>query len=269
MSIQQSITKFTTDLGKMIIKRTPELLAGTGIACSLAATATAVMATPKAMELLEERKLMFTPEDGDPKDTVLPLKEKVKTVWKLYLPSACMSVGGVCFVVASVSTSNSRYLALSTSYELLKDAAYTYRDKVVETIGINKEKKISEEIAQEKLDKDKGNAPVVITQQGNTLFRDSLTGQYFRYDINKFKNKAIELANKELSENYAGVPEWLLELGLNIPETMMGMGWSTADQGRVVQVDFTACVAHSYNDEPCLVIDYYPMPISDYNIYYK
>ena len=269
MNIQQSITKFTTDLGKLIIKRTPELLAGTGIACSLAATVTAVMATPKAMELLEEKKMMYTPEGCDTKDTVLPVKETVETVWKLYLPSACMTIGGVCFVVASVSTSNSRYLALSTSYELLKDAAYTYRDKVVETIGVNKEKKLREEIAQEKLDKESSNAPVVITQQGNTLFKDSLTGQYFRYDINKFKNKAIELANKEISENYAGVPDWLLELGLEVPETMLGMGWSTPDQGRVVQVDFTACVARSHNDEPCLVVEYYPLPISDYNIYYK
>ena len=40
MSLQESFAKITTDLGKMIIKRTPEILAGTGIACSLAATVT-------------------------------------------------------------------------------------------------------------------------------------------------------------------------------------------------------------------------------------
>ena len=270
MNLKEKIASLTTNIGATIIKRSPELLAGTGIACFIGSTVSAVMATPKAVKLLEEEKTKFTPVDGNPEDTVLPLKQKVKTVWKVYLPSACMSVGGICFVTASVSTSNSRYLALSTSYELLKDAAYTYRDKVIETIGVNKDKKIREQIAQEKIDKDESpNKTVVIAGQGNTLFRDSLTGQYFRYDINKFKNKAIELANMELAHNYAGVPEWLNELGLDIPDTMLGMGWSAPDQGKVVTVDFTACVAHKFNDEPCLVIDYDPMPVSDYYIYYK
>lgn len=270
MSIRQNLTKFTNDLGKMIIKRSPELLAGAGIACFLASTVSAVIVTPEASKRLEEKKMMFTPVDGKTEDTKLPLKETVKTVWKLYLPAGCMAIGGTCFIVSSVSTSNARYMALSSSYELLREAAYTYRDKVVETIGEKKEKKIREEIAQDKLDKDKiSDKAIVITPNGNTLFKDSLTGQFFRYDINQFKNKAYQLADWELSENYVGVPEWLLSLGLNVPDTMMGMGWSTADQGKVVQIDFTPCVARQYNDEPCLVVDYYPMPISDFNIYYK
>ena len=130
--------------------------------------------------------------------------------------------------------------------------------------------KIRNEIQQEKMDRDKiDESKIIINGNGTTLFKDSLTGQYFRMDINKFKQKALELANDELNENYVGVPDWLLELGLNIPETMMGLGWSITDQGKVVTVDFTACQARQYNDEPCLVVEYSPMPISDFDIFYK
>lgn len=267
MNFRESFAVLTNDIDGFVVKRAPELLMGTAIACFLGSTIAAVVATPKAMKAIEKKKEELEIEPEEP----LPIKETVKATWKLYLPVVLTSTGGVCFAVASVSESNYRYLTLSTSYQLLQDMAYTYRDKVVETLGTKKEEKMRQEIAQKKLDEshDINENNIIITNQGNTLFKDTLTGQYFRYDINKFKNKAIEYANMELSEGYVGVPEWLLEFGLSVPDTMMGMGWSVADQGKALTVDFTANVATNYNDEPCLVINYYPMPISDFNIFYK
>lgn len=274
MNFTESFAVLTNDVDKLfkmgvkaIVKRAPELLAGTGIACFIGSTVAAVAATPKALDIIADKKyeLNIHPDDK------LPLKETVKATWKLYLPTAVTTVSGVCFIAASVSESNYRYLTLSTSYNLLQDAAYTYRDKVLETLGAKKEEKLRQEIAQKNLDEDKNlnDNTIIITNQGNTLFKDTLTGQYFRYDISKFKNKAIEYANYELNEGYVGVPEWLLEFGLTVPDTMMGMGWSVADQGKALTIDFTANVATNYNDEPCLVINYYPMPISDFDIFYK
>ena len=267
MNLRESFAVMTNDIDRFMVKRAPELLMGSAIACFLGSTIAAVIATPKAMKAIEEKKEELEIEPEEP----LSVKETVKATWKLYLPTVLTSTGGICFAVASVSESNYRYLTLSTSYQLLQDFAYTYKDKVVETIGAKKEEKIRQEIAQEKLDADTNlnEKNIIITSQGNTLFKDSLTGQYFRYDINKFKNKAIEYANAELCEGYVGVPEWLLEFGLSVPDTMMGMGWSVADQGKVMTVDFTANVATNYNDEPCLVISYYPMPISDFDVFYK
>ena len=252
---------------KAVVKRAPELLAGMGIASFIGSTVAAVAATPEALDIIADKKY----ELGIYPDEKLPVKETVKATWKLYLPAILTSAGGICFVAASVSESNYRYLTLSTSYQLLQDVAYSYRDKVVETLGAKKEEKMRQEIAQKNLDEDKSlnDNTIIITNQGNTLFKDTLTGQYFRYDISKFKNKAIEYANYELNEGYVGVPEWLLEFGLTVPDTMMGMGWSVADQGKALTIDFTANVATNYNDEPCLVINYYPMPISDFDIFYK
>ena len=263
MNLKQSIVETTSKVSMHVCRKAPELLAGTGIACFIASTFMAVKVTPKANDILEEKKQELQTED-------LPIKETVKAVGKLYLPAVISGTAGICFVAASVSESNKRYLALSTSYELIREAANTYKEKVIETIGERKEKKIRDEIAQDKVD---ANPPtdntIILTNNGNTLMRDGLTGQYFRYDIDKFKQKTIELANEELNEGYTGVPDWLMTLGLNIPDTLIGMGWSIADQGKAVTVDYHAVVAHQYNDEPCLVIEYDPMPISDFNIFYK
>ena len=264
MNFLETFARLTDDVDKAFMKKLPEILAGTGIACFITSTIAAVAVTPKAVKEIEKKKDILQVEKLSPKETV-------KTTWRLYLPSVLGTIGGTGFIIGSVTESNSRYLAMSTSYQLLQDFAYTYRDKVVETLGARKEEKIRHDIAQDKLNQDTSlnNNSIVITNQGNTLFRDSLTGQYFRYDIDKFKRKAIEFANAELNEGYIGVPEWLSEFGLAIPDTMLGMGWSISDQGKVFTVDFTANIAVNYNDEPCLVINYYPMPISDYYVFYK
>lgn len=263
MNIKQEILESTSKINKLLQKKTPDILAGTGIGCFILSTILAVKVTPKANDILKEKKKEL-------KTDKLTAKDTIKSVGKYYIPSAASGIAGICFVSASVSTSNRRYLALSTSYELLREASSTYREKVIETIGEKKEKKIQESISQEKVD----NAPptsnnIILTDKGNTLFRDSLTGQYFRHDINDLKKKALDMANDELCEGYTGVPEWLLSLGLDIPDTLMGMGWSQLDQGKAVTIDFDAVVARNYNDEPCLVIRYDPMPISDYYTYYK
>ena len=148
MNLSQSFCKLTDDIGKAVIKKSPELLAGTGIACFIASTVLAIKATPKACAKLEAKKEELQVEK-------LPIKETVKTVWKDYAPSAISGVGGVMFICSSVSTSNKRYMALGTSYELLRNFTYNYRDKVVETLGEKKEEKIRTQVQQDILDKEK------------------------------------------------------------------------------------------------------------------
>lgn len=263
LDVKNAISDLAEKITKGVVRYTPEILAGTGIACFIGSTIAAVKAAPEASKRVEAKK-------AEVKKEKLTVKENLECTGKLYLPAVVLGTAGVGLVTASVCSSNKRYLALSTSYSLLREFTDSYKSHVVETIGERKEKKIRDEIAQEKVDNDNSNTPVIITDTGNTLFKESLTGQRFRGDINKVKKMAIEFANKEFGcpEGYFGVGEWLDALGLDVPETMHDMGWSVSDQGRAVTIDFTACVDHKNNDEPCLVINYYPMPISDYALYY-
>lgn len=267
MNLSESVKRVLYSAEELINKKTPELLAATGVCCFIISTIEAVKATPKAVKLLEDKKEEVSEE--------LTLKEKVKTAGKVYVKSALYGAAGVIFVGASVSESNKRYFALTTSYKLIEETARTYKEKVIETIGEKKEKAIRDSIAQDDVD---NNPPVenkiIITNSGNTLFKESLTGQYFRSDINEVKKKGIDLSNKELTsyDNYVSVHEWLLELGngeIELPSSFKNHGWSLIEQGRAVTVDLSAAIAHKFNDEPCLVINYSLPPISDVELYYR
>jgi hypothetical protein len=250
-------------LEKSVKKHGPEILAGIGIGGFITTTVLAIKATPTAMENIEKKK-----EELDVDK--LGVVDTIKATWKPYLPMVITGCGSALSVIGSVSINTRRNAALLTAYQISETMAKEYKDKVIETIGEKKAKKIEESISQDKVDKDPPTTKnIILTDKGNTLFRDSLTGQYFRHDINDLKKKALDMANDELCEGYTGVPEWLLSLGLDIPDTLMGMGWSQLDQGKAVTVDFDAVVARNHGDEPCLVIKYDPMPISDYYTYYK
>lgn len=239
-----------------------EIFAGFGIALGLVGTCKAVSEAPKVAKDIDNKKEELGRD--------LTMGETVVTAGKRYLPAIVTIGAGVVCVVESVSVGKKRYSALAVSYELLKEASETYKQKVIETIGENKEKKIEAAIAQDNVDKNPPKAETIyITEKGQTLFKDSLTGQYFRSDVNTVRRCALELANQELCDNYAGVPEWLLSLGLEVPDSMLGQGWSAPDQGRLVTIDFTPVTAHKYNDEPCHTITYDPMPVDDYYYQYS
>ena len=261
MGLSKSICKLTNDVARLATKKSPEILAGAGIACFIFGTVSAIKSTPKAVKDLEEKKEELQVEE-------LPIKETAKIVAVDYWPTLTSTASGIIFVAASVHTSNKRYLSLGASYEMVKDLAYTYREKVIETIGEKKEQKIRDEIAQDKLDKDIIPQQVVISNE-KSLFKDGLTGQFFREDVNKVKNVFIEMANRELANNYISEEEVLYALGLNVPESAKGKGWSLVDQGKALTMSLSSCVAHQYGDQPCLVINYDLLPMDDYDVYYK
>lgn len=91
--MNKSVTKFIKTVKRGFGKRSPEILLGIGIASGITATVLAVKATPKALELLTEKryeKYGDTLKEDDSYDDMPELKpvEVVKTTWKCYIPAA-------------------------------------------------------------------------------------------------------------------------------------------------------------------------------------
>lgn len=88
--MNKSVTKFIKTVKRGFGKRSPEILLGIGIASGITATVLAVKATPKALELLTEKryeKYGDTLKEDDSYDDMPELKpvEVVKTTSKLNL----------------------------------------------------------------------------------------------------------------------------------------------------------------------------------------
>ena len=237
-----------------LAKHSPAILTALGITGMIGTTVLAVKATPKALDLIENKK-----EELD-KDK-LTVVETVKATWKCYAPAAVTCVTSAACLIGASSVHTKRNAALATAYKLSESALIEYRDKVVETIGEKKEQSVRDAIAKDHVEKNPvTNNEVIITDKGYTLCYDELSGRYFYSDIEKIKKAANELNRQMLNDMYVSLNELYYELGLEGTKLGEQMGWNI-DRG-LIDLKFSATV--SADDRPCIVLDYRIPPMYDY-----
>lgn len=237
-----------------LAKHSPAILTALGITGMIGTTVLAVKATPKALDLIENKK-----EELD-KDK-LTVAETVKATWKCYVPAAITCATSAACLIGASSVHTKRNAALATAYKLSESALIEYRDKVVETIGEKKEQSVRDAIAKDHVEKNPvTNNEVIITDKGYTLCYDELSGRYFYSDIEKIKKAANELNRQMLNDMYVSLNELYYELGLEGTKLGEQMGWNV-DRG-LIDLKFSATV--SADDRPCIVLDYRVPPMYDY-----
>lgn len=251
------MSKFTNlmkSFRKTVSKHSPEILTGLGVTGLLTTTVLAVKATPKALYLIEDKKEELNTDK-------LTIKETIQTTWKLYLPSILLAIGSTSCIVCASRTNYKRNAALATAYSLSERTLVRYRDKVVETLGEKKEKEITDKVSQEIVDNNKADNTILLTSKGNTLCMDSVSGRYFRSDIDTIK-KAINKLNRDLTyDHYVSLNQLYDEIGLPNVKNGSEMGWNL-DSG-LIEPTYSTCLAE--NDEPCIVIDYMVGPRYDFD----
>ena len=267
-------SKFLKNVTKSVSKHSPEILTGIGIAGMITSTVLAVKATPKAIELIQERKEEINQDNFNKnieKDYSLKnhkeldklgFKETVKTVWKCYIPSAIMMGVSIPCLIFANSVHIRRHAVLATAYHLSETAATEYRKKVIETLGEKKEEAIRDKVNKERIDKNPvSKNQIFITEKGNTLCYEHLSGRYFKSDIDKI-NKAINEINKRINQDYyVSLNDLYEELGLE--ETKLGyeLGWNS-DMG-LLELHLSSQLSN--DNEPCLVLDFNNSPKYDFD----
>lgn len=227
-----NLTKFIDECvkqaSKQIDKHRPEVLAGTGVCLFITAIVHAVSVTPKACKDIRdeqvEQYIQRVEEPGvievdheklknDPSKYLellpqLTVKQTVMAAGKNYIMPALEATLGTVCIVCSLRTSNKRYAMLYSAYGGLKEVSDIYRDKVIETIGETKNKKIDDKVGEELVKRNYDeNADYGSNVSANgtnlTLFMDSVTGRFFYYDINKLY-KIASLINGLLTTSITG-----------------------------------------------------------------
>ena len=221
--MKPKVSKLCKDAKDMVLKRSPEILTGIGIAGMITTTVLAVKATPKAINLIEEKKRdIYREQKGhDPEyrlDYQKPLPSKldyIKVAWKPYIPAAITGAASISCIIGANSVNARRNAALAAAYNLSRSALTEYKEKVVETIGEKKAKSIKDKIAKDKIDKDPvSKTDVIITGKGNTLCYDAFNSRYFYSDIDTIKKAINELNRRMLNEMYISLNDFYNELDL-------------------------------------------------------
>lgn len=256
---KSGMATFLRNTKVFVDKHSPEILTGIGIAGMITTTILAVKATPKALQLIDAKKK----EEHVDK---LPVKDVIKVAWKPYVPAVVTGGCSIACLVGASSVNTRRNAALATAYKISETALAEYREKVVETIGESKEQQIREKVAKERVDKTPvKQGDILITDKGNTLCLDVISGRYFKSDIDRIKKAANELNRQMLTDpfGYVSVNEFYDELGLEHISVGDELGWNVS--GGLIDIDPGSCLTPE--GVPCVVINYTVAPKYDYSSY--
>lgn len=257
------VTKMVKNMRVAIAKHSPEILTGIGIAGMITTTILAVKATPKALQLIEDKKgeleLSY--------DESLTPVETIKAAWKPYVPAAVTGAAAIGCLIGANSISLRRNAALTAAYQLSTTALKDYRAKVVETIGEKKERVIHDKLAEEKAKEiDQKTTEVIFTGTGTTMCIDLYSGRKFESDRNKVE-RAMNDLNYRMNggmEMYISLNEFYDEIGLPRIPVGESVGWRV-DKG-LIDIHFGAVLLDE--DKPCMTIEFLVPPDYGFNKLY-
>ena len=253
-----NLQSMTRQALRTLKKHSPGILTGIGIVGLLATSVMAVDATPKAMELIREKKEELGVEK-------LTAAETVKATWKCYIPAAVTAATSVACIVGANSVNAKRQAALATACTLSETAMREYKDKVVETIGEKKEREVMDAIAKDKIEKNPvSKSEVILTNKGDTLCFDPWSSRYFKSDAEKLRKAVNDLNYQLINEGCVTLNDFYYDIGLEETRPGETLGWNI-NRGGQVQFRFSSQVAE--DGTPCLVLEFINPPSYDYSQY--
>lgn len=198
-----------------------------------------------SLEYSKQQRLMFNK------------KEIVKYTWKCYVPAVAVGAATIACIIGAHKVHLRRNAAIASLYSLTESAFKEYQEKVVETIGKNKELKVRDNISEDRIAKNPpGEAEIIFTGKGETLCYDSMSGRYFKTDIDKVKRIQNELNRSLMSEMFISLNEFYDALGLSNIRLGEDVGWNIDKS--LIDISFSAQLTDT--NDPCLVLNYTVVP---------
>ena len=241
---------------KMAVDNSPAILTALGVTGALTTAYLTGKASFKAARILDEA-------ERNPAEPSLPLsnRERFERVWKLYIPAVSTGVLTCGAIISANQIGTRRTAAMAAAFSLSERAYDEYKEKVVEQIGKNKEQKVRDEIAQDKVTaKPPVDGQVIITDRGgDVLFMDALSGRYFQSsmeDVLKAQNDTNYIV---INHGYASLSELYSKLGLSSTKMSDDLGW---DSNKLLEMTFSTTMTS--DDRPCIVMDFRVAPSKDY-----
>lgn len=200
--------------------------------------------------------------EGVPEDPREQMKERLRLVWKLYIPAIGTGVMTVACIIGANRIETKRAAAMAAAYSLTEKAFGEYKEKVVERLGSDKERDIRDEIAQDRVT---NNPPVdtqiLIAGGGDVLCYDKFSDRYFTSDIETIKAAQNRVNYQINNDFYASLTDFYYAIGLPSTGYSDEVGWN-AD--RLMEIQFSATLAEA-NKRPCMVIEFVVEPIRGYH----
>ena len=233
--------------GRAINGNSSTILSGASVAGVIA---TAVLASKASRRV---------PERLDGLETTR--REKIEACWTLYIPAAISGAATIACIVGANQIGLRRNAALLGAYTLADTAFREYKEEVLEQLGAAKERKVTDKIAEKQIaEHPVSDAQVIITGGGDQLCYESLTGRYFKSDIEKIRQSENEINRRMVGgDMYASLNEFWALVGLASTTIGEELGFNLDN---FVTLVFSSHLAD--DGRPCLAVGYTKLPIKDY-----
>jgi hypothetical protein len=239
-------------IGTAAAANSPSLLSAAGVAGVVTTAILASKATRQAT--------LKTAEIQNRELTMPETKELVSLYWKLYIPTAVSGAATIACIIGANQIGLRRNAALLGAYTLADTAFREYKDEVLAQIGAAKERKVHDEVVKKQIDANPvGDKQVVITGGGDQLCYESLTGRYFKSDIETIRQAANMVHHSVLTNMYASLNEFFELLGLGTTALGEELGWNI---DVIPEIIFTTHLAD--DGRPCLAVGFAHLPRKDY-----
>lgn len=216
----------------------PTILSAVGVIGVVGTAIAAVRATPKAVKILDERRVQ--------KGEDLTVKEKFKATWKCYLPAVGIGVGTAACILGANALNRKAQASIASAYALVSSSYNKYKGKVIEKYGKDTHDEIISSIKAEKANAMPITAGSFVhnscldfdTNEEETLFYDDFSQRYFTSTISKVLQAEYHLNRNYVLGGGVYVNDFYDFLGIShVDEGDAEVGWSCYD-GEIQWIDF-------------------------------
>lgn len=256
--------KLTKTCAKFLRKHGGTILA---VAASVGVVATAIKtgrATTKAKHLLEvDEALRKYNEDEQGVVEEPPTKKQIVLMcWKAYVPAVILGGGTIACILGSNALNKKQIASLTAAYMALGKTYQTYRQKVIENIGLEKEAEIQEQISKEKLPEVRDK----MTEE-KLLCYEPISKRYFHATEAELLTAFYE-ANRDFNANgYIALNDVYGYLNLDFIPELHGRGWSIDYMSEMWDncwIDFSYAKQQTDDGLEVYYVTAFEEPIEDY-----
>jgi hypothetical protein len=251
-----SIGAFFRTAQKAAIDNAPAILTGIAVVGTVSSIVFTGKATFKAAQVIADHQGML---DVEEKTHPLSKREKVELTWRYYVPAAGTAVLTIACIIGANRISTTRAAALASAYTAVQKGFKEYQNKVVEQIGKNKEQKVRDAVAQDRIDRRPPSAEVTLVGTGTVLCMDAHTGRYFNGDMEAIRSAENDINYQIIHQDYASLSDFYSLIGLESTSESDNLGWNTDAK---FEIDYSTAMAP--DGRPCIVIDFRTIPVRGY-----
>lgn len=254
-----SLSSLTARFGKMIADNSPTILTAIGVTGTVGTAYLAGRATLRAEHILQDAASVRASE-GEENPWDFQPKEIAILVWKEFIPPVAIGTATIACIIGANRIGTRRAAALAAAYSLTEKAFDEYRNKVAEHVGAQREQRVRDDIAQDRVNANPvSTKEVIITGAGEVLCYDSITGRYFQSNVETLRKAQNDINHQIIQNFYASLSEFYNLIGLPPTEYSNEVGWN-ADQ--LLDISFSAVMAE--DGRPCISINYDVAPVRAY-----